>query len=463
MDGLILIFILSIILAIAFIFLKKYRSLHIAFSEQQKETAMLRSVLDFNQTVIQSRLLLDLCHRSDRQTEGIEKSIAFFGLKERLQSVSVVLIQVPVSIQLFYNFHKSEYNDAQKDLLCTCQAASDKYFPSFWLWENPGTIVGIMEMSNILSDDMRLMGIHKLGAVLQSVCASGKDKPPIIAFGNITSSIENLHTSYGTAAELLNHKIHNHLTLPYSYEEFQRSEVQFDYNKQQLLSRYIRLGKSQEAEDFLKSYFSVIHANPNTSAASVKETANQILNVIMETTKDMPATYADCARLFEQALNDINGLVKVHDFGQLLLPLVQDVCGFVLAASANKGKLKIDHLTRWIHENYNSDLSLETMAACIGCSPAYTSKLFKKETGNDIITYLSGVRIEHAKELLCTTQLTIAEISASVGFNNQQTFIRNFKKLAGLTPTEYRSLPSGLHGSEELGAEMTGQKINTDN
>ena len=142
-------------------------------------------------------------------------------------------------------------------------------------------------------------------------------------------------------------------------------------------------------------------------------------------------------------------MAKVHDFGQLLLPLVQDVCGLVLAASANKGKVKIDHLIKWMSENYNSDISLETMATYIGCSPAYTSKLFKKETGCDIITYLSGLRIEHAKELLCTTQITIAEVAAFVGFNNQQTFIRNFKKLTGLTPTEYRSLPDGLHISEE--------------
>lgn len=447
MEFLIPVFLLLAALYAACVFYGKYRSLLAAYSHLQEDTAALRSILDFHQNVIKSRLLIDLCCGAGCQGEGIAKSIAFWGLKEKLQCVSVVLIQVPVSIQLFYNLHKSEFSDAQKNLLLACQAASDKYFDSFWLWENPGTIVGILEMSKMLSDDMRLLGMNQLGAVLQNVCASGNDKPPIIAFGNITSSIDELHLSYGTASELLNHKIHNHLTTPYSYEEFQRSEVQFDYNKQQLLSRYIRLGKSQEAEDFLKSYFSVIHANPNTSVASVKATANQIINVIIETTKDIPVIHADCSGLYEQASQDLREMTKVHDFGQLLLPLVQNVCGLVLTASANKGKLKIDHLTKWMNENYNSDLSLETMAACIGCSPAYTSKLFKKETGCDIITYLSGLRIEHAKELLCTTQMTVAEIAAFVGFNNQQTFIRNFKKLAGLTPTEYRNLPADLHES----------------
>ncbi|XBX09252.1 hypothetical protein QMP26_15130 [Enterocloster clostridioformis] len=64
-------------------------------------------------------------------------------------------------------------------------------------------------------------------------------------------------------------------------------------------------------------------------------------------------------------------MTKVHDFGQLLLPLVQDVCGLVLAASANIGRVKIDQLIKWMSENYNSDISLETMATYIGCSPTY--------------------------------------------------------------------------------------------
>ena len=58
--------------------------------------------------------------------------------------------------------------------------------------------------------------------------------------------------------------------------------------------------------------------------------------------------------------------------------------------------------------------SLEDMAAKIGCSPAHTSKLFKKEINYDIITYLSSVRIHYAKELLRTTKMTLEEISADM-------------------------------------------------
>ena len=144
------------------------------------------------------------------------------------------------------------------------------------------------------------------------------------------------------------------------------------------------------------------------------------------TSEEMPVVLAGCAPELESAKGQTEHLTHVHDFGQFLLPFVENICHSVSAGSANKGKLKIDGLISWIQENYHQDLSLEDMAAKIGCSPAHTSKLFKKEINYDIITYLSSVRIHYAKELLRTTKMTLEEISAAVGFNHQQSFIRNF-------------------------------------
>lgn len=109
-----MLFLLMAVSGIAYIFYKRYRSLLVTYSHDQKEIAALRSILALNQQVLQSKLLLDLCCGTDYRKEGIVKSIAFLKLEERLKCVSVVLIQVPVSIQLFYNLHKSEFSDAQK-------------------------------------------------------------------------------------------------------------------------------------------------------------------------------------------------------------------------------------------------------------------------------------------------------------------------------------------------------------
>ncbi len=395
------------------------------------------SILDANKKEILSSLFLQLCYDNEPDT-STEEVISFFQLEQTLRHIAAALIRFPSSAQSA-GFHKDTRHEIQEDLLLKIHAASEPFFPSFWFWENSDTAVGLIEIAENLSDNVSLLGIHKLGLRLQEVCPGSEEKPVIIAFGSVVSSKELIHCSYEEAAELLNHKIHNHLSAPYSYQEFQRKEIQFDYNKQQLLARYIRLGKAEDAVSFLNSYFSVIHANPHTSVLYVREITSQILSLMSSVIQEYPPVCASCLPRLNKAEEYLEELSHVHDFGEFLLPLVQDICTAVASASANKGKLKTDKLISWINDNYNQDLSLESMASYIGCSPSYTSRLFKRETGCDIISYLSSVRISHAKELLCQTKMTLEEISVSVGFNHQQTFIRNFKKLTGLTPTEYRN------------------------
>lgn len=426
---------LCLLMIASVLFSLLYRKL----KQQKEHLKFLSSILDANRNEIKASLLLKLCYHDKSKPEPLSPMLPFFEPDGELEHTAVSLVHFPASSQLSNSFHKDTFRMLQSRLLILCQDTAEEFFPSFWIWETPDTLLGILNIAENFSESLCLPILNQLGERLQKACFMEEEHPPIIAFGSMVSSEELLHRSYDEAAELLNHKLHNHISTPYSYEEFQRTEIQFDYHKQQLLARYVRLGKAKEASAFLSSYFSVIHANPYTSVAYVRDITEQILELISSVVREMPVILSDCAPKLEYAKEQTEHLTHVHDFGQFLLPLVQNVCNSIAAVSANKGKLKIDGLISWIQENYHQDLSLEDMAAKIGCSPTYTSKLFKKETNYDIITYLSSIRIAHAKELLCTTKMTLEEISAAVGFNHQQTFIRNFKKLTGLTPTEYRN------------------------
>lgn len=431
--------VLSVLLFVIVICQALYaKKLHTARAELAGQLKQCRQILTSNAKVLKGKMFLRLCYGADIHTPELMDIMSFFHFS-RLQNVSAVLIQFPDSAPLFNNFHKDAYYLEQQNLIEACNNAAKDFFSSFWQWENPRTIIGIIELSEGLSENMILLGINELGAVLQKVCTLDGNKSPAIAFGGISQSLETLSISYNEALELLNHKIHNHLITPYSYEEFKRTEIQFDYNKQLLLARYVRLGKAADAAKLLNSYFSVIHANPDTSVAVVRDTSKQIIKVIQTAVEEMSVIYAGCLPLFSEAGQVLDGFTTVHDFGRYLLEITQKICEIVLSANASRGKIKIQDLISWLNENYSQDISLETMSSYIGCSPAYTSRLFKKETGCDIMTYLATIRINHAKELLGTTTMTLTEISASVGFNHQQTFIRNFKNLVGLTPTEYRN------------------------
>ena len=93
-----------------------------------------------------------------------------------------------------------------------------------------------------------------------------------------------------------------------------------------------------------------------------------------------------------------------------------------------------------IHEKYSEPLSLDTVSKSIGFNPAYFSYLFKKETGKTFSEYLTEVRMEQAKRMLLNSDLDVYEIASCVGYADEKYFSRLFRKMIGLSPSEYKKL-----------------------
>ena len=95
---------------------------------------------------------------------------------------------------------------------------------------------------------------------------------------------------------------------------------------------------------------------------------------------------------------------------------------------------------QYIEENYNRDICLDDISRIVDISPYYFSKLFKEETGENFIDYLTNLRIEKAKDLLMHSGMNIKNICVDTGYSDPNYFSRIFKKQVGVTPTEYREL-----------------------
>ncbi len=97
---------------------------------------------------------------------------------------------------------------------------------------------------------------------------------------------------------------------------------------------------------------------------------------------------------------------------------------------------------QYINDNYMNQVNLEEIAGMTGFNSSYFSSLFKKETGENFLTYLTKVRIDKAKQLLKETNINISEICTKVGYTDLRHFTQAFKKYAGIKPNEYRKLYS---------------------
>ena len=92
----------------------------------------------------------------------------------------------------------------------------------------------------------------------------------------------------------------------------------------------------------------------------------------------------------------------------------------------------------FICANFNTNITLEDVAAKVHLNSAYFSTLFKQSTGSSFKEYLNMIRVEESKRLLTSTDYRIIDIAIATGFEDQSYFSKVFKKYTGITPKQYR-------------------------
>jgi two-component system, response regulator YesN len=110
----------------------------------------------------------------------------------------------------------------------------------------------------------------------------------------------------------------------------------------------------------------------------------------------------------------------------------------------------VEKAVAYLHEHYAEDLSLQEVAAHVNLSPSYFCRLFKQEVGMNFHKYLIQLRIARAKELLYQdAAISAGDVAQQVGYPNASYFSRLFKKVAGLTASEYRLKGRSGEGAKE--------------
>ncbi|MGB4657961.1 MAG: response regulator [Mobilitalea sp.] len=122
-----------------------------------------------------------------------------------------------------------------------------------------------------------------------------------------------------------------------------------------------------------------------------------------------------------------------------LFGIILDYLDSIADISRDKNQVLIQKICNYTEENYNKDISLEEAASYIGFSTYYFAKLFKEYQKTSYIDYMINLRVKKAKKLLDDTDMNIAEVGYTVGYEDANYFTRVFKKVEGLTPSIYKT------------------------
>ena len=92
----------------------------------------------------------------------------------------------------------------------------------------------------------------------------------------------------------------------------------------------------------------------------------------------------------------------------------------------------------YIEHNLDKEMTREDLAQMVHLNQDYLARIFKKETGDSLMNYITGKRVEAAKQYLLKTGESVNTIAMRVGYDNFSYFTKIFKDRTGMTPKDYR-------------------------
>lgn len=118
--------------------------------------------------------------------------------------------------------------------------------------------------------------------------------------------------------------------------------------------------------------------------------------------------------------------------------------------------MRVQNVVSLMRRDLRSRRTLGDMAHAVNLTTFHFCHLFKAETGSSPARYLKNLRLERARELLETTLLSVKEVRALVGLNDESHFARDFRATYGLTPQQYREHYLGHTATKKEGIEQSG-------
>lgn len=133
--------------------------------------------------------------------------------------------------------------------------------------------------------------------------------------------------------------------------------------------------------------------------------------------------------------------VRSVDILRMLMEIADEAEGIQRPAEAEGDSEKhgfVELAKKYVQEHYFENLTLNLVADRVGITPGYLSTLFTKTMECGFVDYLNQVRIESACVYLRQNYFKVYEIAYKVGFRDEKYFTKVFRKLMGVSPTEYR-------------------------
>lgn len=211
-------------------------------------------------------------------------------------------------------------------------------------------------------------------------------------------------------------------------EEPSSAEVERQLNR---LRHIVREQDTQDLNRGLSALFDMFERSGSFSSMYAKYICIEIMKEICHCNKIH-------AHKFEKMVDAVYEMKSFKEVKETIFSLLSSGDWSELSRYADSSRKVIHETMDIIHSEYMKDIGLDAIAQRVFLSSSYLSHLFKKVTGESMVSYITNCRLQKAGEFLRQTNMKVAEVSESVGIPNVPYFCVLFKNRYGLTPAKYR-------------------------
>ncbi|WP_216775204.1 response regulator [Metabacillus halosaccharovorans] len=366
----------------------------------------LESLLRVEKELTQERMLVEQTKKQLDETEKIAK-----------QQILNAILQNEVTADINALYQKL-FPDAQTAYFFVItgsdlQAISTLLNEKTYLAKEQGDKLIIM----LLSDKKSLHHVKADALTLaRFLCQS--QPTATIGIGLPNSELSKLSISYQQAL-LASTQLTAKGSVPYGFPLLKENEDNTIRKLEKAILEAITTGRLEQATDYFTLYYEHL-SKQEKSIQYLREWALQVKHSL----EDKGVSLRETNVLEADTKTDFIELIRYFTEKMIL---------------QGEGNDPISKAKTYIHDHYRESFSLDDVADYVELTPTYFTKLFKDQTQQTFIDYVTDYRIEKSKELLRQTNLSLKEIAYKVGYKDPNYYSRVFKKWTNLSPKQFRS------------------------
>lgn len=280
-------------------------------------------------------------------------------------------------------------------------------------------------------------------AIVQKEVSKVIDSTITVCIGNLYNDLPHIKTSYFEAQNSLKLRfIQGHGSIICDQDShIEESKYYYPFTMEKHILYTMDAGSKEAILSSVSDFINELKENKELTYDNVILILNQLLGSTIKYLLDLNISVS---MVFGNDFNIYTRLTENETLDETGLWLAKIYLRIIEYCEKPKcdGKKHIANILEYIRKNYTRDIDVNTLADHVGLSYSHVRKIFIDETGENIVNYINNLRIEEAQRLLRQTNMNVNNIALSLGYNNNQSFNRFFKKYVGVTPGEYRYIKS---------------------